>query len=39
MYLSEQGGGGVSCHGELAIEVARGYEKFLKVSFRADFPP
>ncbi|KAI0779316.1 hypothetical protein C8Q74DRAFT_1258417 [Fomes fomentarius] len=30
MYLSEQGGGGVSCHGELAIEVARGYEKFLK---------
>ena len=32
VYLSEPGAGGVSCKGELAIEVAKAYDAFLKVS-------
>ncbi|KAI0746053.1 hypothetical protein C8Q76DRAFT_852572 [Earliella scabrosa] len=30
IYLSEEGAGGVSCHGELAVEIARAYQLFLE---------
>ncbi|KAI0692737.1 hypothetical protein C8T65DRAFT_730460 [Cerioporus squamosus] len=35
IYLSERGAGGVSCKGELAIEVAKAYDAFLKQAARS----